>query len=97
MAIFEITTFRLADGVDEAAFLDLDARVQTEFASFQPGFVRRTTARGDDGRWVVVTLWGSVGDADACAAQAGDDAAGAAFLAAIDPPSWSGDRFTLRD
>jgi heme-degrading monooxygenase HmoA len=56
MSIVEITTFRLAEGVEDASFLALDRRVQTELVPNQPGFMRRTTARRDDD-WVVVTLW----------------------------------------
>jgi hypothetical protein len=60
----EITTFRLAEGVTDAAFLALDRRVQTELVPNQPGFMRRTTARhGDD--WLVVTLWSTDDAAEA--------------------------------
>jgi heme-degrading monooxygenase HmoA len=56
VSIVEVTTFRLADGVSDQSFLELDRRVQTELVPNQPGFMRRTTARhGDD--WLVVTLW----------------------------------------
>ena len=66
MSIVEITTFRLAEGVTDDAFLSLDRRIQTELVPNQPGFLRRTTARhGDD--WLIVTLWAS--DADAGAYQ----------------------------
>lgn len=58
MSTVEIHTFRLKAGADEKAFLRADARVQTEFAPFQPGFIRRTTARGADGDWLVLVLWG---------------------------------------
>jgi heme-degrading monooxygenase HmoA len=58
VSIVEITTFRLAEGVADDAFLALDRRLQTELIPNQPGFLRRTTARhGED--WVVVTLWAS--------------------------------------
>ena len=58
MSIVEITTFRLAEGVADDAFLALDRRIQTELVPNQPGFLRRTTARhGED--WLVVTLWAS--------------------------------------
>jgi hypothetical protein len=58
VSIVEVTTFRLAEGVTDAAFLALDRRVQTELVPNQPGFMRRTTARrGAD--WLVVTLWSS--------------------------------------
>jgi heme-degrading monooxygenase HmoA len=66
VSIVEITTFRLADGVSDDAFLALDKRIQTELVPNQRGFLRRTTARhGED--WLVVTLWSS--DADAAAFQ----------------------------
>jgi len=70
VSIVEVTTFRLADGVVDEAFLALDKRIQTELVPNQPGFLRRTTARhGED--WLVVTLWAS--DADAAAFQRAAD------------------------
>src|SRR5665213_3585818 len=48
----------LAPGVAEVEFLRADVAVQTEFAPFQPGFIRRTTARGErENTWLVLTLW----------------------------------------
>ena len=64
MSLIEVTAFRLADGVDAAAFVRADHEVQTEVFNPRPGFLRRTTARADDGGWVVMTLWRSVQDAD---------------------------------
>jgi hypothetical protein len=65
--MFEILTFRLAAGVDDATFRSVDERVQVEFAYQQPGFVRRTLGRHDDGRWLALTMW-----ADADSAMAAD-------------------------
>ena len=65
MSVIEIQTFQLADGVDPAVFVEADARAQTEVAYRQSGLVRRTTAKGDDGEWLVVTLWASNEQADA--------------------------------
>lgn len=62
--LIEIVTFRLGTDADETAFLAADHRVQTEAIPNAPGFVRRTTARGADGEWVVVNLWDSEDDAD---------------------------------
>ena len=39
--------------------LALDRRLQTEVAYQQPGLLRRTTARGEDGSWLVIQLWRS--------------------------------------
>jgi hypothetical protein len=67
MAVIETTTFRLADDVDEAEFLAVDEAVRTGFLYHQSGIVRATTARGDDGEWIVVVLWMTYEDADAAA------------------------------
>ena len=77
-------SFRLAAGTEEAAFLEADRRVQTEFAYRQRGLLRRTTARSDDGDWVVIDLWRSDADADASDARWDGDAAAAAFMALVD-------------
>jgi hypothetical protein len=65
MAVIETTTFRLADGVDEPTFLEFDEAVRTGFLYHRPGVVRATTARGDNGEWIVVVIWASDDDADA--------------------------------
>ena len=77
MAVHELTTFRLADGVSEDAFLDVDERVRTGFLYQQPGIVRATTARSDDGSWAMFVQWGDAESADAAGSAAGSD------------PSWS--------
>ena len=58
MPVIDITTFQLAEGVSEAAFLAVDERVRTGDLYHRPEFARATTARGEDGDWVVVVLWG---------------------------------------
>jgi hypothetical protein len=62
MGVVEVIRFRLADEVDDDAFLALDRRLQTELVPNRPGFLRRTTARRG-AEWVVVTLWWSEDDA----------------------------------
>jgi len=82
--LIELLTFRLAPGTDDAAFLDADRRVQTEFAYHQPGLVRRTTARGADGEWIVIDFWQTAGHADACDQRWSTDPAATAFMALVD-------------
>jgi hypothetical protein len=82
--IVSTTTFRLRDGVDESAFLAADERVQTESVPNLPGFIRRTTARGADGEWIVIALWDTRADAEAATMQSGDDVAVQAFNGLID-------------
>lgn len=62
MSVIEITTFRL-EGSEEK-FLASDERLQAELSG-RPGIIRRTTARGASGGWLVLTLWRSEGEADA--------------------------------
>lgn len=54
--LVEVTTFRLAAGADEAAFLRADAEEQQAAMLRLPRALRRTTARADDGGWLVLVL-----------------------------------------
>ena len=65
LMLIETTTFRVAD---DAGFVEVDARFQQEVAYQRPGLVRRTTARADDGQWIVITIWESPEAADAAGA-----------------------------
>jgi hypothetical protein len=85
--VFEIFEFSLIAGADVAAFIAADQRVQMEFFYQQPGLVRRTTSRGRDGRWAVITLWGSEEEAEACAKVSLSDDAYVHFMSFIDSSS----------
>jgi len=72
VAVLELLTFQLVAGADEAAFLEADKRLQSDFAYQQPGWCggRRHGRR----RWVVVVdLWRRPTTADACDARLDDD------------------------
>lgn len=95
--MIEIMTFRLAAGVDVDAFRAADRSVQTDFAYRQPGLLRRTTARADDGSWIVIDLWRSSSDADATTARWGDDPVTAAFMSLVDGDSVRTERYATLD
>ena len=95
--MIEITTFRLGAEVDEADFLEADRLVQTRFSPRRPGFLRRTTARGEDGDWLVLVLWGSAADAAAAAEAATTDRWTTALTALVDPGSVTVRRYTELD
>lgn len=80
-------TFRLTEGADESAFLRADRLVQTEFAYQQPGLLRRTTARSAEGEWIVIDIWQSPADADACNQLWADDPVTQDFMSFVDRPS----------
>jgi len=96
MAVLEICTFTLRGAQsDEDAMRAADARMQTDFAYQQPGLLRRTTARDDEGRWCVVTLWASYDDATAAETAAASDAVAQQFWSLVDAGSLSVQRYTL--
>ena len=95
--MIEITTFRLGAAVDEADFLEADRLVQTRFSPRRPGFLRRTTARGEDGSWLVLVLWGSADHATAAAEAATTDPWTTALAALVDPASVRVARYTELD
>jgi len=82
--IIETATFRLRDGVEEAAVRAVDHEVQVAFAHHQGGMLRRTTARSGDGEWLVVTLWSTLADAQTAAERAADDPACGALNALVE-------------
>ena len=55
--IIEVRTFRLVG--DEAAFAEADKGEQHALMLRNRGLIRRTTARGAEGEWLVLTLWES--------------------------------------
>jgi hypothetical protein len=95
--VIEITTFRVRPGIEERALLAADRLVQDRFMPRQPGFLRRTTARGEDGDWAVVVLWFSADHADAAAANAAGDRWASAFAELLEPGSVVVRRYTELD
>ncbi len=81
----EIVTFRLKPGT-EAGFVASNG-VMTDWLARQPGFLGRQLGRREDGTWVDVVRWQSIGQARAAAdrimAEIGDSEA----MQAIEPAS----------
>lgn len=97
MPIIDITTFRLADGVDETAFLERDERARTGFLYHQPGMARATTARSADGEWAVIVLWSSEEHADAADGAAATDDATTDLMALVDRATMTRRRYETFD
>jgi hypothetical protein len=95
--VIEIMRFRLPPGADQTAFLAADRRVQQEFAYQQPGLSRRTTARGEDGGWIIIDLWRSAADADACDVRWERDEVTQAFMSLLDRSSVAVERYQELD
>ena len=63
MAVLEIHTFALQQEMSAADFRALDERMQEWCYLNRPGIARRTTAKDDNGSYVVVTLFDSADQA----------------------------------
>jgi hypothetical protein len=97
MPVIETHTFRLADGADIGRFLDADRRIQTELMLRKPTFLRRTTARGTDGEWLVVVVWGSEEDAATSRAAFEVDPANVALMTFLDQPTLTTRQYATLD
>jgi hypothetical protein len=95
--MIEITTFRLTTATDEDAFRAADKRLQSDFAYRQAGLLRRTTARNDQGDWIVIDLWRTAGDADASGARRIDDPVAIRFMSFVDATTVHTKRYDTLD
>ena len=86
-SILEIATFKLAEGVEEAALLEASAQLERDFLAQQPGFLRRELVRKGAQTYADIILWHSQEQAQAAVAKAqANPAAGGYFsLMSQDP------------
>ena len=82
MAVLEVETFTLVTGIDALAFRTLDEQMQEWCYVNRPGLARRTTARAEGGRYVVITLFEEASNSDS-AYYKNTDAVVTAWSAAI--------------
>jgi len=95
--VIEITTFNLNAGVNPAVFVARDAEIEQDFASLQPGFIRRTSGVDANGKYAVIVFWESLADADASIAAFGMDPTVGDYFAMIDGATFAADRYTIFD
>ena len=88
MPVLEVETFTLVAGIDALAFRALDEQMQEWCYVNRPGLARRTTARAEDGTYVVITLFGEASQADSSFYK-NSDAVVTAWSAAITESSRS--------
>jgi hypothetical protein len=91
--MIEVMGFRLRADIGDEEFEAADRRVQTDVAYLQDGLIRRTTARSDDGKWIVIEIWHSEDSADAAAADRRGQPQYADYLSLIDASSIRTDRY----
>jgi hypothetical protein len=82
--VIEMASFRLKQGVSEAALMQAAAVIQDEFLSGQPGFVRRELVREAEGKFADIILWTDLASAQAALAIAQTSAACGRYFALIE-------------
>lgn len=65
MAVIEVETFTLVSGISVEKFHSLDEQMQEWCYLNRPGIARRTVAVDAQGKFIVITLFGEVSQADA--------------------------------
>ena len=65
MAVIEVETFSLVSGISVETFHSLDEQMQEWCYLNRPGIARRTVAVDANGKFIVITLFGEAGQADA--------------------------------
>jgi hypothetical protein len=89
----EFLQLRLPAETSETDIPATDRRLQTDFSYQQPGLLRRTNARSNNGQWVVIDYWRTEADADACAEHWDQDQIAQSFMDLIDRTSIRVERF----
>ena len=92
--VVEIATFDFADGVTADAFAPVDARVEAEHVSQQPGFISRETGATETG-WIAIVYWKSAADAQASMDSFADAPAAAEFMGMMDASTMAMTRYNL--
>jgi hypothetical protein len=82
--VIELASFKLKDGVSEAALMEAAAAIQDEFLSRQEGFVRRELVKEAEGKFADIVLWTDLASAQAALANARTNAACDRYFALIE-------------
>lgn len=88
MGFVEVEQFSLADGITAEEFGRCDVELQAWSYINRVGLVRRTTAWGDDGGVLVVTLFSGTTEPPPVAGDKPSAGPVASFASSIDPSSY---------
>ncbi|WP_420573434.1 nuclear transport factor 2 family protein [Kordia sp.] len=83
-SVLEVTTFKLKTTANPTKFNALDAAVETNYTSKQPGFINRQSGVNEKGEYVVLVYWNNMENADASMKKFMNDASVADFASMID-------------
>lgn len=93
--VLEVTTFSLKTTANSQIFSQLDAKVQDDFTSKQPGFIRRESGVGQNGEYTVLVYWETHADAEASMKKFMKDQSVSEYAGMIEGSSMKMNRYTI--
>lgn len=95
--VLEVTTFKLKTTTNTSTFNVLDAKVEENFTSKQPGFIKRQSAVNVNGEYVVLVYWDNNQNADASMQKFMSHTSVADYASMIDGSTMKMSRFTVNE
>lgn len=96
-SVLEVTTFKTKPATNMAQFIEMDAEVEANFTSLQPGFIKRQSGLDDKGEFVVLVYWESMEDAEASMSKFMQDESVASYAGMIDGASMKMSRYHIKE
>jgi len=96
-SVLEVTTFKTKSVTNSSTFNTLDAQVENDFTSKQPGFISRQSGINENGEYVVLVYWETLDNAKASMQKFMADASVADYAGMIDGPTMKMARYTIDD
>lgn len=93
--VLEVTTFHIKTTANAQVFSELDAQVETNFTSKQPGFIKRQSAVDENGNYLVIVYWETAADAQASMDTFMADTSVADYASMIEGSSMKMNRYTI--
>ena len=94
-SVLEVTTFSIKTTANSQTFNKLDAKVQNDFTSKQPGFIRRESGINENGVYTVIVYWKTLADAEASMGKFMSDASVADYASMIEGASMKMKRYNI--
>lgn len=96
-SVLEVTTYKLKTTANALTFNKLDAEVENNFTTKQPGFIKRQSAVNENGEYTVFVYWNTMEDAKASMDKFMTDASVSDFASKIEESSMQMNRYTINE
>ncbi|WP_299889896.1 nuclear transport factor 2 family protein [uncultured Lacinutrix sp.] len=93
--VLEVTTFSLKTTANSQTFNKLDSKIQDNFTSKQPGFIRRESGVNENGVYTVIVYWKTMTDAEASMKKFMGDVSVADYASMIEGSTMKMNRYTI--